>query len=242
MGVLSIDLAYKRFRDIGAAVLDPGPHGIHAFFLRFPGEGAPTPETVADGILQLAQEAGSGFVLIDGPQGWKSPDTPFPHSRLCERRLNTPAKTGLPKVVKPRNYGPFVEFSIGVFDVLEGRGWPRFDGNLADLRHRTLESFPLSAWRSLGMPALPSKRRSRPEVLSRWAGMLVERFGLRLESPPGHDELQALVSGLAGLELLKGSTALVSMEGVAPSVLDGLVREGFIVNPCQGPGHGGSPL
>lgn len=232
MGVLSIDLAYKTFHDIGAAVLEAGPGDIRVSFPPFPGQGIPTPEVVAEGILALADQAGSAFVLIDGPQGWKHPDSPLPHSRVCERHLNTPAKTGLPGCVKPCNYSPFVRFSIEVFDALAAQGWRRFDGDLADLRQTTIESFPLSAWRSLRIPSLPSKRRTKPEHLSHWTGILSERFNLQLEAHPSHDELQALVSGLAGLELLKGPDAKVAIEGVAPSVVGGLAREGFIVNPC----------
>ena len=53
-------------------------------------------------------------MLLDGLQGWKNPANGLKHSRLCERILNTPAKTGILGRVKPVNYTKFVEFSIAV--------------------------------------------------------------------------------------------------------------------------------
>lgn len=231
MGILSIDLAYRDYRDIGVAVLEPEGPATTVTFLPFPGRGAPTPEAVAGTILELAGKAASPMVLIDGPQGWKDPASPFPHSRICERRLNTPAKTGLPGQVKPANYAPFVAFSIQVFDALAAQGWSRFSGERTSLRQVTIESFPLSAWRSLKLPILPAKAKARSEDLLSRTGALVDRFNLILTTPPNHDELQALVSGLAGLELLKGPEGLVAVEGVPPFELEGTFREGFIVNP-----------
>jgi hypothetical protein len=34
------------------------------------------------------------FLLLDGPQGWKSPQTGIPDMRICEPVLNTPGKVG----------------------------------------------------------------------------------------------------------------------------------------------------
>jgi len=116
---------------------------------------------VAEYCIELCEKHSANLLLLDGPQAWKHPDNGLEHSRVYERLLNTPAKTGVPGHVKPRNYAPFVAFSITVFDELEQRGWPRLDsqarapgGSAA-----AIESFPLGAWRALGIPMLPAKRR-----------------------------------------------------------------------------------
>jgi hypothetical protein len=112
--------------------------------------GAPDPELLAEFLVNLCEELGASVLTLDGPQGWKDPDNGLEHSRICERALHTPAKTGIPGIVKPGNYLPFVAFSIAVFDALGERGWPRYDGNLGENGRVAVESFPMSAWRSLG--------------------------------------------------------------------------------------------
>ena len=231
MKVLSVDLAYRDYRDVGIAILESTPTSIEVSFRLLQGSGRPTPSAVAEKILRLAEDINAPVILMDGPQGWKSPDTPFPHSRICERVLNTPAKTGLPGQVKPANYGPFVSFSIEVFDALHDMGWPRYSGDLTRAPQTTVESFPLSAWRSLRVPALPSKQKAGNEDLSSRLDLLKRIFPLVLHAEPNHDELQALVSGLAGIPLLAGDMTRLQIEGIAPFLLDGTMREGYIVNP-----------
>jgi hypothetical protein len=78
---------------------------------------------------------------------------------------------------------------------------------------------------------LPAKSRSREEDLTTRLDGLQERFPLWLTGPPNHDELQALVSGLAGVGLLGSALVRVASAGVAPYMKDGVWREGLIVNP-----------
>lgn len=229
--VLSIDLAYRDYRDIGIVVLEAAGCGVEVAFRQIRASGRPTPDTTAQRILDLAEETGAEVLLLDGPQGWKDPASPYPHSRVCERILNTPAKTGLPGQVKPANYAPFVEFSIAVFDRLQALGWPRYRGTEGTAHHTSVESFPLSAWRSLGLKILPAKQKATGQDIDQRLETLAGQFNLRMPGVPNHDELQAIVSGLAGLALLRGDAEGVRLEGVAPFELEGTMREGYIVNP-----------
>ena len=72
----------------------------------------------------------------------------------CERKLNTPAKTGLPGSVLPKNYKPFVCFSIDVFNYLAQLGFTRLGKIESGSSMLAVESFPLSARKSLGLRPL----------------------------------------------------------------------------------------
>lgn len=233
MRILSIDLAYRDYRDIGVALLEPGGAQVLVAFHPIRGFGVPLANATAEKIASRAAELEADIILVDGPQGWKDPNSPHPHSRVCERVLNTPAKTGLPGHVKPANYAPFVAFSIEVFNALDALGWPRYGGAQTSARHTTVESFPLSAWRSLGLRILPAKAKATEQDIQDRLASLTAMFDLKVDQVPNHDELQALVSGLAGIALLRGDTNAFRIEGVAPFILDGTVREGVIVNPAR---------
>ena len=234
MTVLSVDLAYKNYRDIGIAVLTSDGEVITCQFeaLRLTGE--PSPESLAPELVRLAERFGAGLLLIDGPQGWRDDASSLVHSRVCERELNTPAKSGLPGCVKPANYRPFVAFSVEVFDALEGLGWPRLrsldPSALRGGRH-TVETFPLAAWRHLRFPPLPSKRRTRPADIDVRVRLLEEERHVRFASRPNHDELQAVAAGLVGIALERGDYSRVACAGRAPLHVGESWREGFILNP-----------
>lgn len=235
MPVVSVDLAYRDHRDIGVVVLEQSATRIKVDRVPARMEGVPDPEALAEFLAELCVQRGASVLLLDGPQGWKDPANGLAHSRVCERALNTPAKTGLPGSVKPANYEPFVSFSIHVFDALAELGWPRFSCADASVSRTCVESFPFSAWRAIGIPPLPSKAKTRPPVLADRVAALRGIFPLELIGLPTHDELQALVSGLAGLALERGEISSVVVVGIAPFLLDGSVREGYIVNPLALP-------
>ena len=234
MTVISVDLAYKDYRDIGIAMLTAADGAVECTFVGLPLRGEPDPYELAAWLSDLAAARAGRLLLLDGPQGWRDAANGLSCSRVCERQLNTPAKSGLPGEVKPANYGPFVSFSIAVFDALNEMGWVRLVDPAKQRGNETLalESFPLSAWRSLGMSPLPSKRRARAEDMSSRARLLAERFRLRFSSTPNHDELQALVAGLAGPPFLQGDTQRFVLAGARPFQTEGTWREGYIVNPC----------
>jgi hypothetical protein len=62
---------------------------------------------------------------------------------------------------------------------------------------------------------------------------LVNRYCLRVDREPTHDELQALVSGLGGIAIARERPNEYSVHGIAPKMIGGTWREGFIVNPLR---------
>jgi hypothetical protein len=78
---------------------------------------------------------------------------------------------------------------------------------------------------------MPGKASTRSETLSSKLTELRAAFPLDVADGLSHDELQALVSGLAGIPLEDGNSAGVSIAGVPPMMVEGTWREGFIVNP-----------
>jgi hypothetical protein len=233
--IVSVDLAYRAYRDVGIAVLRPAKSEIECAFVDAVDAGlagSPSPDVLAEFLLGLCAELGSAVLMLDGPQAWKDPENRLEHSRICERMLHTPAKTGLPGTAKPANYLPFVAFAIAVFDALAERGCPRYAGKApVSAQAVAIESFPMSAWKSLGIQILPAKARYTGQDLRHRVEVLQGRTPLRLTREPNHDELQALVAGLGGVGLLGSSHIGATSAGVAPFVLDGVWREGFIVNP-----------
>jgi hypothetical protein len=153
---------------------------------------------------------------------------------VCEKLLNAPAKTGAFGQVKPAAYTQFVEFSINVFAGLISRGAtlatnpiiePTPNGLLA------LESLPLSAWRKLKIAPLPAKSKHIPFDCETRFDELGRSFGLTCKLHPSHDELQALVAGLAGIAIVARKRAGYIAEGIPPFQREGHWVEGFIVNP-----------
>ena len=196
--------------------------------LPVPLEGSPSAERLAGFLADYCYQHGIQLLLLDGPQAWKAVDNGLVHSRRCERQLNTPAKTGLPGSVKPGNYRPFVEFSIAVFDALASLNWHRLavaQRPVAGLV--TVESFPLSAWRALGLKALPAKAKAKLVHIDDCRQALTRCLPLRFSGIPSHDELQATVAGLAGLALEASDWTNCAVAGVA------FWREGFIVNATR---------
>jgi hypothetical protein len=231
MTTVSIDLAYRNYRDFGVAVISYSAGQTNVEFPQMDLTGAPHPREVASFLIRLCEEHGAKTLLLDGPQGWKDAANGLAHSRLCERALNTPAKTGLPGAVKPKNYGPYVAFSIAVFDALADLGWNRYTGNEPTSARIVCESFPFSAWRTLKLSPIPAKGNCPREVVAERVHALRLSLNLRFASEPNHDEVQALVAGLAGPALERRDLALIACAGVAPYVVDGSYREGLIVNP-----------
>lgn len=184
MPVVSVDLAYKNPRDIGVAVLEARAGRVRCTFHRVPLPGPLQADALADHLDAFCTERGANVLLVDGPQAWKGPGNGLVHARRCERALNTPAKTGLPGAVKPANYAPFVRFSVDVFGALLGRGWTLYTGLPNGLDRTLFESFPLSAWRSLGVRALPAKSRTKPGDVGHRLKLLAEVVPLECEGDP----------------------------------------------------------
>ena len=281
MAVLSVDLAYRRWSDLGIVVLDRvrPPHSPHRVE---PGPGLPLErmplEPISDPLPQLEPpgysitceiipSSAAGLdsdlaagpvdanilagrlnhlcnmrnirvIVLDGPQAWKSRHNGLEHARVSERQLNTAAKTGLPGMVKPITYRPFAEFCLDVYDALCRRGWRRLDTRdqpvapVVQNQERILvESYPYAAWRSLGLKPLPSKRKARVSDLAQAYGALNSMIPITTNSPPYHDQLQAIFGGLPGIDIEERNSAAARIVGNPPCREDGHWREGFIVLP-----------
>jgi len=91
-----------------------------------------------------------------------------------------------------------------VYDALCRRGWRRLETSEqpGKVHARVLvESYPYAAWKALGLKPLPSKKRARVSDLAEAYGALRQLIPFTTSRPPNHDQLQAIVGGLAGLSL-----------------------------------------
>ncbi|MEN6488942.1 MAG: DUF429 domain-containing protein [Smithella sp.] len=234
MRILSVDLAHTSYQNLGIILLEETRGGFIAQSIcaeELSLVGPPLPQVLAKSLLEACKRFSSRILILDGPQAWKCPDNGLVHSRVCERLLNTPGKTGLPGTAKPANYLPFIAFSITVFQELMALGFQLWSGDMASLL--AIESFPLSAWRQLGLRPLPAKSKATMGHLQQAAGDLSKMFPLKVPVGLSHDQLQALVASLAGVPLALGRKAGYSVSGMMPSVVGGIWREGFIVNPTK---------
>jgi hypothetical protein len=155
MAILSVDLAYSRWLDLGLVILDrvkdrarpssatkksASPDGensrpalVNCEIFSWDGsdlieeqQNAPIqPEILAGRLNHICIKRDIRIIMLDGPQAWKGCSNGCAHSRLSERLLNTAAKTGLPGMVKPATYRTFAEFCVDVYDSLCRRGWRR---------------------------------------------------------------------------------------------------------------------
>lgn len=233
MPILSIDLASGDYADVGVVAVTRDAEGVLFVPVDLPEvglRGKPQAGELARFLVELAGELGATATGLDGPQGWKSATNGLEHSRVCEARLATQGKTGLPGVTKPGNYLGFISFCIDTFDEMARLGWHRFAGQ-AGAAQVAAETFPTAAWRALGLKALPGKSKSRGAEVEEWTRLLVGGGFGRLAGPLTHDQLQAAVSGLGILALAEGNEAGYEAIGDPPFQGDGHWLEGYIVNP-----------
>ena len=214
--VLGVDLASKRWRDIGAALLTFTPEErswkkIVPSVIPWPNEKALTPTALAEAIDNFAQANRVMAVSIDGPQGWRDPAAPAARGvgRGCERHALTPGKTGPWGRTYPSNQIGWISFSIETFDRLLERPHVHLVNDPKDLprsprpegEYFLLECFPTVTWRSCGLNPLPGKGK-RPDTAP-FASRLATCWGLPPFPPPvGHDDLQAVVAALPAAALL----------------------------------------
>ena len=241
MAILSVDLAFRRWTDLGIVVMEQGPApgapvACEIVSAIVPGNepGPVQAEVLAGRLNHLCGLRGIRTVMLDGPQAWKSADNGSAHARLSERLLNTAAKTGLPGMVKPVTYRAFAEFCVDVYDALCRRGWKRLvasDRPKDSGEHVLVESYPYAAWKALGIRPLPAKKRTTVCDLAEAFAALQATVPVTVNRPPNHDQLQAIVGGLAGLALEAHDPAGARIVGSAPRREDGHWREGFIVVP-----------
>jgi hypothetical protein len=249
VAILSVDLAYRRWSEVGIVVLErkkPANSPISCDIVGSiePGDSpGPVDANILAGRLNhLCTVRGIRVIMLDGPQAWKSGSNGLEHCRVSERQLNTVAKTGLPGMVKPATYRVFAEFCLDVYDALCRRGWRRLETQEqpgSPPERILVESYPHAAWNSLGLKPLPGKRRARISDLAEAYGALNSLIPITTSRPPNHDQLQAIVGGLPGLALEERNTAAARIVGDHPRREDGHWREGFIVLPVLPVKRGG---
>lgn len=234
--VVSVDLAYRSYDDVGIVVFAEDWIGYRTRLVK-PAEigltGEPNPERLAAALVGLCAERGARVLLLDGPQAWADPATGLDGVRASEKTLACPGKTGQPGQTKPANYLPFIDFSIATFAALVRHGASLLqtsDPVGADAPLLALESFPTAAWKGLGTKPLPGKAAAKPSDIAERVKALGS-FELDILGAPTHDELQSIVAGLAGVSILRRARDQVRAYGEPPRVVAGTVREGYIVVP-----------
>ena len=246
MPVLSVDLACRSGSDLGGVELEQKGPLIACDIIRWTDPYPPPVVELALRLNALCAERDARVLMLDGPQAWKSEDNGQEFSRVAERALNTPAKTGLPGTVLPGTYERFVGYCLALYDALGRLGWQR----LATREHPEstpnrilVESYPHAAWKSLGIPPLPAKRKCRVSHLAEAYAALTAILPITTNRPPNHDQLQAIVGGLPGLAIeerhapeagaeadMRTGTKIV---GEPPRWEGGHWREGFIALPLR---------
>lgn len=238
--IFSVDLASKSYKDFGFCLLsvnsnkDIEYHFLEEQYLGLSGQ--PEPVNCAGAFLDFCFREGVNILMLDGPQGWKDPLNGLQHCRICEKELNTPGKTGEVGEVKPKAYLNFISFSINLYSGLINNTSVRIFQNKNDSIPENgillIETFPFSAWKSLLIDPLPGKKKCSSTIIEDNYNILINRFDLPRFNVPSHDQLQALVAGMAGVAIACGNNAGFEVAG-APPVLskDGYLLEGYIVNP-----------
>lgn len=233
MNVLSIDLASQRYKDFGFALLEDGRDEVLvAKPAEFGLSDPPDPGSLASALDRYCQDHSVTVLLLDGPQGWRHPESPIEHMRLCERVFNTPGKTGAPGHAKPATYLTYIQFSIDLFAELRlahgwsllTEAWPSAAG-----RRILVETYPSAAWSLLGLERLPS--RAKRAQIDRAATELARVTGLTLPGKLSHDELQAAVALPVGQAIADNDPDGIILAGVDPIVENGIVYEGLIAAP-----------
>jgi hypothetical protein len=236
MKVLSIDLASRRYKDFGIALLEIGSNEpIFPEPAELSLDGEPEASDCAAALDAYCQTNDVMVLLLDGPHAWRYPKSSIEHMRLAERVLNTPGKTGVPGQAKPKNYLRYIQFSIDLFQHLHSEyRWSLIDSQWHRKRSKrwVVESFPSAAWELLGLDRLPGKSKTKRADLNRFAKKLARVTGYKLPKGLSHDQLQAAVVLPAGEAIAVRDPGGVLLVGIDPIIdKDGNVLEGWIVEP-----------
>jgi hypothetical protein len=226
---LGVEHAVRDARDVGAAIV--GDDGVQHIPITW--HGRPEAATLTRWIRDVAAAYAVQVVSIDGPLGWKGPDTDSLHCRRSERVVRAPGKTGLPPDgVKPATYLGFTRLSIALFERLTIDGTWRLPGDPrgeAPPAVLVTECFPTAIWRGLGVPPLPGKSKATGRDVEQAAMRLASATGLTMPAAVSHDALQAVVAAYAGWRLAHRDPR-VHLAGDPPFRLDGAWREGYILS------------
>jgi predicted nuclease with RNAse H fold len=236
--VLSIDLASRSYRGVGICILRYNGNCIEAEVFRQHWKYAgskPECTRLADHVAELATTHRVRVIMIDGPQAWKDPANESDHWRICEQQVRTQGKTGLPGHTKPSTFVFFAAFSIALFDRLTEHGWERLkDASMLETsRYCAVETYPTAAWRALGMRPLPSKSKTDTHIVGLKLVELASKVSIAVRGDVlvTHDELQAIVGGLAGIAAEGHPELDVRLFGVPPFKRQEQWFEGYIALP-----------
>ena len=256
MPVLSVDLACRSWSDLGVVLLEQkGAQNdlqIACEIIRWDDPFPPPVVELAIRLNEICQERNANVLMLDGPQAWKSEDNGQEFCRVSARELNPSAKPGLPGNVLPGTYERIVGYCLALYDALGRLGWQRLatrEQAEAMPRKILVESYPNAAWKSLGIPPLPAKRKCRVSHLAEAYAALTELLPITTSQPPNHDQLQAIVGGLPGLAIelnanqndvagafmadRLASRIQSRIVGQPPRQEGGYWREGFIAIPVS---------
>ncbi len=100
-----------------------------------------------------------------------------------------------------------------------------------------IESFPRAAWLALGLRALRAKRKASEQDIKDGVEIITKKFEVHVTRLPNHDELQALVAGVAGVWLAQREFGMIEAVGLPPRLKNGTWREGYILNPRNRTNH-----
>lgn len=214
--VLGVDLAVRRWRDNGTALLEFDRDGWRSCDVGVLGWPDRTPDAVraAQVIDDFVTADDVHAVCLDGGFAWRDPDRDGPGvGRLAEKALHAQSKTGAFGICYPRTQARWVHHCIDLVTELLATGRYALvddhDGAAAATaagRVLLVESFPTATWRASAETPLPSKAKAPDPVVRLHAQRAEVRFGLPAEClvPADHDGLQAVIAALAGVGLLGG--------------------------------------
>ena len=240
--VLGVDVASASWSNVGTAAIDFDAERVTKVVpaaITWPNEPL-TPRALARAIDRFARRYSVSAVALDGPQGWRDPETSLDLpgvGRRCEYLCRTPGKTGIYGRTYPSNQVSWIGFSVELFEHL--LAFPNVslsEGNVSQAAdgYLVLECFPTSAWRSSGLRPLPAKGKHPP--LDGYRDSLRSAYALPEFITDSHDNLQAVVAALCAIGAV-GGPVLAAPKGVVSRVLQTGRVEGLIwdVTPTGGP-------
>ncbi len=209
---LGIDVASAEWASIGSAVVAFDDSlgtfiSINPGAIRWPSIPL-SPDSLADAIDAFVRDTGVCVVALDGPQGWRDPNTASGRpgvGRRCEYLCRTLGKTGIYPTTYPGNQRPWIEFSVQLFQrLLSKPGVELADSKdwVPTATYAVLECFPTSAWRTSGLSPLPGK--SRRPALEPYIRDLQSAYRLPAFSTTSHDNLQAVIAAIAAVGAVEG--------------------------------------
>lgn len=239
--VLGIDLASRRWSDIGSASLTMASDiSVRTPAIEWP-SGDLQASRLAEKIVRCVDEQSISVVSLDGPHAWRSPsaDPNRPGvGRLAEYEAKCQGKTGLYGKTFPSTQIRWTQFCIEVFDHLISAGgklvndatWTRVP-LLERGRFWVHECYPTDVWKRNQLKALPSKSKVGKDrnALKLYARQLCEVFGLTdfSDRAYSHDDLQAVVAALPAASLLGYLGTPVAMGIPAALYLDPATQNSY---------------